>query len=381
MQTMQPTLRNGRNIWDRVNMPLKEIQGRIDTLREKMTDHRIDALLAYGNAFNHYGNSCYLSNYMIRLPRGSLVALTSNDVALFFEGASRGLPSAQKLTWVEDVRPCPDISKACVSYLEEKSLAASRIGLAGLDEWMPHYQRQFLSDALKESTFVDVQPLMCDMRIIKSEKELDQVRRAARIVKNVFEKLGSSTLADLRERVLEATIMKEARLEGAGDVRVLFGRPHQENWALHPAGDALLPAGESLIVYLALVYERYWSEGVRTFTVENDGFKAPDLEGWQSFYSDLTDCLQPGKELSACYHDILTTIKKQDAEFIATYGLGRGIGLSPEEGPFLNEEAAGSLAKGMCLTLHPCMQDPNLGAVMIGNTLMVSESGIEVLTG
>jgi Xaa-Pro aminopeptidase len=380
MQTMQPTLRNGRSVWSPINMPLEEFQDRIDTLRVKMADHRINVLLAYGYAFNHYGNPCYLSNYVIRLPRGALVALTPGDIALFFEGASRGLPSAKKLTWIEDVRPCPDISKECVKYLQEKSLTGSRIGLAGLDQWMPNDQRQFLDHALKECTLVDVQPLLGDMRMIKSEKELDQIRRASRIVKEIFEKLESTPLPSRVERILEATIIKAARLEGAEDIRVLFGRPRQKRWALRTAGQGSLSAGESLIIYLALVYERYWSEAVRTFRVEDHILKTPDPEGWQTFHEELIGGLKPGKDLTDCRRDLLAGIEKHAAGFISGYGLGQGIGLSPEEGPWLDETATGRLQSGMCLTLHPCIRDPDMGAVMIGNTVAVSQSGVEVLT-
>jgi len=380
MHTMQPTLRNGRNIWDRINMPMEEFQGRIDILKEKMTEHQLDILLCYGYAFNNYGNPCYLSNYVIRLPRGTLVALTPDDVVLFFEGASRGLPSAKRLTWIKDVRPCPDISKACVGYLEEKSLTESRIGLAGVDEWMPYDQRQFLTNALKECTFVNCQPFFRDMRIIKSARELDQIRRASRIVNAVFEKLTSSAFPTLLEREFEATIIKEARLEGAEDVRILFGLPRQQNWALRPAGEGSLPAGESLVIFLALVYERYWSAAARTFQIEGHALKMPELERWQAFYNELADCLQPGKDIAACRQDILARIQKHHTDFISDFGLGQGIGLSPEEGPWLNATADGILESGMCLTLHPCMQDANLGAVMIGNTLAVSQNGLEVLT-
>ncbi len=87
-----------------------------------------------------------------------------------------------------------------------------------------------------------------------------------------------------------------------------------------------------------------------------------------------------GKDIATCRRDMLAGIKKHAADFISGYGLGQGIGLSPEEGPWLDETATGSLESGMCLTLHPCMRDPNLGAVMIGNTLAVSQSGVEVLT-
>ncbi|MBW1802880.1 MAG: hypothetical protein JRJ85_19380, partial [Deltaproteobacteria bacterium] len=111
METMQPTLRNGRNIWDAVNIPRAEYENRIGILRKKMVEQDMDILLAYGLGFNDYGNPCYLSNVVIRLPRGAMVVLSRDDVALFFEGASRGVPSFKKTTWIEDLRPCANISQ------------------------------------------------------------------------------------------------------------------------------------------------------------------------------------------------------------------------------------------------------------------------------
>ena len=380
MQTMQPTLRNGRNIWDRIHMPLQEFQGRIESLRKTMGARGIDALLAYGHAFDDYGNPCYLSHYMIRLPKGFLVALTLDEVALFFEGAARGLASAKRLTWVEDVRPCPDTSRECAKFLEEKSLTASKIGLAGVDEWMPQDQRQFLGEALEGCTLVDAGPLLREMRMIKSDRELDQIRRASRIVKTVFEKLGSSAFPDHNERVLEAMIIREARLEGAEDVRVLFGRPGQNDWALHPAGDESLETGEGLIIYLALVYERYWSEAARTFRVETRALAVPDLQGPEALYGELAGCLRPGMAISGCWGEITAKMEESGRDFISDYGPGQGIGLSPREWPILDQEAPGTLENGICLTLRFCMRDETLGSIMMGNTMAVTEGGIAVLT-
>ena len=380
MQTMQPTLRNGRNIWDRIHMPLQEFRGRIESLRKTMRARGIDALLAYGHAFDHYGNPCYLSNYMIRLPKGFLVALTLDEIALFFEGAARGLASAKRLTWVEDVRPCPDISQDCVKFLEEKSLTASKIGLAGIDEWMPQDQRQFLGEALEGCTLVDAGPFLREMRMIKSDRELDQIRRASRIVRTVFEKLEGLTVSGLSERALEAAMIKEARLDGAEDVRFLFGRPGQEDWALHPAGEDSLNKNGALIIVLALVYERYWSEAVRTFRVEGNALAVPDLKASEALYRELTDCVLPGKPVSKCYQDLMAKIEAGDGDYIPEYGLGRGIGLSPGEWPLLEHEATVDLERGMCLTLRLCMRDETLGSIMMGNTIAVTEKGIEVLT-
>ena len=380
MQTMQPTLRNGRNIWDRIHMPLQEFQGRIESLRKTMGARGIDALLAYGHAFDDYGNPCYLSHYMIRLPKGFLVALTLDEVALFFERASRGLASAKRLTWVEDVRPCPDISRECAKFLEEKSLTASKIGLAGIDEWMPQDQRQFLGEALESGTLVDAGPLLREMRMIKSDRELDQIRRASRIVRTVFEKLEGLTVSGLSERALEAAMIREARLEGAEDVRVLFGRPEQEDWALHPAGEDSLNNNGALIIVLSLVYERYWSEAVRTFRVEGDALAVPDLQASETLYGELAGCLRPGMALSECWGEISAKMEESGRDFISDYGPGQGIGLSPREWPILDQAAPGTLENGICLTLRFCMRDETLGAVMMGNTMAVTEKGVEVLT-
>ena len=54
-------------------MPLQEFQERLAVVRREMKKQGINTLLAYGHAYNEYGNSCYLTNYQMRLPRGTLV--------------------------------------------------------------------------------------------------------------------------------------------------------------------------------------------------------------------------------------------------------------------------------------------------------------------
>jgi Xaa-Pro dipeptidase len=150
--------------------------------------------------------------------------------------------------------------------------------------------------------------------------------------------------------------------------------------ALHPAGDTSLKHGEGLIVYVALVYERYWSEAARTLKVEGGSLLVPEPGKWETFYGELVECLAPGKALSQCARDIKARMVAQGGDRFSEYGLGQGIGLSPGEWPRLEEDAEGTLESGMCLTLRACVRDKDLGAVMVGNTLAVTEKGVEVLT-
>jgi len=258
VETIQPTLRNGRLVWDKINMPTVEFQERLRILREKMVERGIDIFLIYGYGFDQYANTAYLSNYIIRLPRGTLIAVSkAGEIALFFEGASRGLPSAKAITWIEDVRACKDVTRECIQYLTEKSLIPCVVGLASFKQWMPCHQLRTLLRALGDCQIKDGDAILEDMRVIKSDRESDQIRRASRIIKRVFEKLVERTLPEMNERTLEAVIYKAARLEGVEDIRILIGRPQQAEWAFRPAENLFLRQGETLILYLAVVYERY----------------------------------------------------------------------------------------------------------------------------
>lgn len=381
METIQPALKNGRNTWDRINMPASEFQERVKAVREKMAARGIDLLLAYGNGFNEYANPCYLSNYVIRLPRGTLFLLTKdNEAALFFEGAARGIPSMKKSTWVEDLRACPDISRGCVQYLEEKALRPVRVGFAGLSNLMPHDQLDFLTNALDHSDIVEGESIIEGLRMVKSQRELDQIRRASRIVKGTFDTLPERPFSEMNERVVEAMIHRAARLDGAEDVRVLIGRPRAAPWALRPVDDASLKSGETLIVYLAVAYERYWSEGIRTFTAADDTLVKSPLDDAEALWGRLAACLAPGKSVSQCCGEAMGEIQKSEVETIDGYGFGQGIGLSLNERPTLDPQETGELTEGMCFSFRLSLKDQKLGAIMIGQTLGLSEGGVEIFT-
>jgi Xaa-Pro aminopeptidase len=382
MITMQPTLKNGRNVWDGINMPISEFQERLRELKIKMDREGLDALFIYAYAYDEYGNTAYLSNFLVDLARGDMVAVTKQgDVTLFFEGSPRGLLSAKTTTWVEDVRACPDISRECVIYLKEKGLLTSRIGFAGVTQLMPCQQLTFLTHALQNATIIEAGHIIEEMRAIKSIRERDQIQRAARIVKQVFASFQSRVFPDMNEKSVEALIFREARLEGAEDVRVLFGKPRKENWVLAPSDHGIIESEETVIVYLSVEFERYWAEGIRTFIAKDATFVNPDVSSLSATYERMTACLQSGKTGADCYREILHQWKKDGVEGLLDYGLGEGIGLGTSEMPFINDETSRLLVAGMCFSLRLALKHRDYGALMIGDTFCLSEKGLDILTG
>ena len=91
--------------------------------------------------------------------------------------ASRELKIGQRITWVDDTRSSlsgafsatgGSLAGDCVKYLQENKLIPSRIGLAGVREFLSYREFQRLVEGAGGSEFVDAAPLMSDMRMTKS---------------------------------------------------------------------------------------------------------------------------------------------------------------------------------------------------------------------
>ncbi len=389
METLQPILKRGRDVWDQINMPKHEFLQRVKKIRQGMKKGGIDVLLLYGAGVYDCGNVCYISNYATKLTAGALVVLPKKgDLTLFFEGSSRELKIGQKLTWIDDIRSSlagvfsstGSLAGDCLRYLEESHLIPSKIGFVGLRELMPYGEFQHLTEGAKGCKFVDAGPLIRNMRTIKSTRELDQIRRASRVVNNAFGTIPGMVLADRNERTMEAKIDWAVRLQGAEDVRILLARPKPADWALRPAKDAALPTGDRVVVYLAASFERYWAEAVRTFIVADSGFSEVNGEKTKELFQEIIAAVKPGKLASQFYKETMKTIRRKGFEYVPDYGLGHGIGLSSQEFPLFDEKDATPFAEGMSFVLRLAVRDREEGAIMTGNTVCLSEKGAEILT-
>jgi len=381
METTQPILKSGRTAWDRINMPVEEFRERVKKIRKEMKKETIDLLLLYGNGFNEYGNYCYLSNHIIRLPQGGMVVVPAKgEVTMMFEGAARGLPSVRKMTWIDDIRPSGDVAVEFVKYFKEKQVGPSVIGFAGLKRLMPNDQFQFLLDSLPGCKVVDSDRLLNELRMVKSRMEILQIRRAARIVARVFDFIANAPFVEPAENVLEAAARREARLEGAEDFRMMIAKPSEENGAFRPPEERPIRSGDRMIIYLAVEFERYWAEAVRTSTLKESTFAEIQPDTVKTLYENILQGMKIGKRMSQFYRETRAKIAKVKFEEISGYGMGQGIGLGLKELPLIAKEDRNILADGMCLSLRLGIRDKELGAAMIGDTIYLTSKGPEVLT-
>ena len=97
-------------------------------------------------------------------------------------------------------------------------------------------------------------------------------------------------------------------------------------------------------------------------------------------YEKSVSRMIPEKEASQLYDEILGTIQQSGFEHIPEYGLGQGIGLSLQEFPLINGKDHTIMNEGMCVTMRLAVKNGEAGAILTGDTFLLSESGPERLT-
>ena len=149
---------------------------------------------------------------------------------------------------------------------------------------------------------------------------------------------------------------------------------------MRPAEDLRLSDGETVIIYLAVSFERYWAEGIRTYIFKESRFTTPAVEKGMALYHQVISEMKPEKKASAYYEEVQSEFKKSGLEPISDYGIGQGIGLDLHESPYINSSDQTRMKQGLCFAIRLTMRDKKIGAFMIGDTFMLTEKGPEKST-
>ena len=377
MRTVQPTLRNGLNIWNTDVLPEQEFQDRFARVREKMAKQDLDLLFVYGKAFDGKADPGYLSHHVIRLPQGAIVAVPrQGEPALLCEGTSRDLPSVRTTTCIRDVRAGTDLASLCATFLEEMQPSAASVALVGARDAMPHAQYRAIRDSLAGRAIADADDFIAEFRRLKSEREQSRIREAGRVVAAMLADLPQAKAGT--ERLLEAQVRLSARLKGAEDVRLLFASPQEGEWGLRAPEEQPIRAEEHILVYAAAEIDRYWAEAMRTFVATEAGLLNLENTAVQSAYTAMLASVMPSANANAPVLAGCEAAARAGIKLAEDYGYGNGIGLSLDEAPAVGTGVSGVLQPGMALSVRLFTRDQ--GGALLGDTLLIHADGSEVVT-
>lgn len=147
------------------------------------------------------------------------------------------------------------------------------------------------------------------------------------------------------------------------------------------AGNLGFEPGDVLVTGASAAVWGYLSELERTMVV---GEPSPDQERMFTHMKALQevafDAIRPGRTCADVDTAVRAYFGEHDLMPYWRHHTGHAIGLRYHEGPFLDTGDTTDIRPGMVFTVEPGLYTPELGGFRHSDTVLVTESGIEILT-
>jgi Xaa-Pro aminopeptidase len=221
------------------------------------------------------------------------------------------------------------------------------------------------------------------LRAVKTDEELDVIRRAAAITNQAYERLAEERFVGRTERELAFrfwSFMHEAGAHGeAFETHVASGpngaTPHAAT------SDRVVQEGETVIVDAGASLDGYASDCTRTFaTGELPDELARAYEVVREAQQAGLEAVAPG--VSGRDADAAARRVIDEAGFGAEFGhgLGHGVGLLVHEAPTLRPESGDTLEPRNVVTVEPGIYLSGRGGIRIEDLVVVQDGEPLVLT-
>jgi Xaa-Pro aminopeptidase len=242
---------------------------------------------------------------------------------------------------------------------------------------------QQLKMHLPKVELVNASALMDKVRLVKSELELARLRRAGKICDKSWRAFQEACRPGAREFEIVAEVEARLRGEGAEDNFMLIASGGSDVRGMTPPSDRRLELGDLVRTELTPQFEGYWTQLCRTLVL--GPASAKQKESFDLFNEATAaglDVIRPG--ITA--HDVA----KAENDVFRRYGYGeyctsewtrvRGhcLGLYLDEVLIL-EGVDTVLEKNSVLIVHPNTFTPLAGYFVLGDPVVVTETGVEHL--
>jgi Xaa-Pro aminopeptidase len=264
-----------------------------------------------------------------------------------------------------------------VEAIRERGLAESTIAVDMAFMAASYYVQ--LRQLLPRATFVDAEPLLWKLRVIKSPEEIRRIRKAAQATDTAVDVAYAACHEGMTElefqRILKQTMVQEGTDYAWSSVA--FG---PKGALLVLATEERLRPGEVVRVDACARYQGYISDisRVRVFGEPSDEARRAH-EAIYTANRMLAESARPGVRCCDLYHMVMDHLEKAGYESLSPQA-GHGLGRDAHEPPMLAAWNEMVLEPNMVVVFEPTMRVVGVGSINVEDMVVITEDGNEPLT-
>jgi Xaa-Pro aminopeptidase len=226
--------------------------------------------------------------------------------------------------------------------------------------------------------------LVEQLRVVKTDEEIENLRKASQINDRVFERLLKNIKVGKTEKEISALCNYYVRLEG-GDTQIsenIFLTGSRSSQIMASPSDRKIEEGDLLLINYGASYNGYLTDFSRTVVVgkEPTPKQREAYEVVKEAQMAAIKAIKAGVLAKEPFYASEKVFKDTGYRKYHYEGMGHGIGLFLHEEPFLDKNSKLILEKNNVLTVEPGLYIPDWGGIRIEDTVLVTEEGYELLT-
>jgi Xaa-Pro aminopeptidase len=336
----------------------------------RFSELKIDGLLV-----SFLPNVRYLTGFT---GSNALLALTREAAVLFTDPRYE----AQSHLEVDCTARVKKVSVWAAAATWAKRLKLRRVGVEGAHVTLE--QRDALAGKLAKGVKIaGVGRAVESLRMVKSPGEIEAIQRSVQINSVAYAAALSRFQPGMSEKSLAAEIGYQMRRAGADETAfetiVASGArsalPHAR-----PTTAAIEP-NRLLLIDMGALCEGYASDMTRMVVPGRITSEAKRLyQAVLEAQLAAIDAVRPGVKAADVDAAARQVLKKHSLDEKFKHSTGHGLGLEVHEAPRLGQREKIKLAAGMVITIEPGAYKEGFGGVRIEDTVLVTETGCQVLT-
>lgn len=345
-------------------------------LIDAMAEAGLDTLLLYGNAWQ--GDYLrYATDYGILEGEGLAIVRRTGETTLYLDSPLEADRAAVECSGIEVV--------FAPAMLADVETVLERAGNSALASAPKRLLPRRLAARADELSIADRTAMIDRLLMHKLDVELAAIRAAANLADDGYEVFRDAARAGRADYELVAEVEGFFRARGVDDNFMIIGVGGQEVRGMAPPMGKRLKRGDLVTTELTPCVNGYYIQICRTLVIGE-----PNVEQHTAFavYREALEAgiaaVKPGVTAADIARAENEVFRRHDLGNYVTDAYtrvrGHGLGLFVDTKPHILEDVNTRIEPGMTMIVHPNTYHPKVGYMVLGDSLIVTSSGAEVLT-